>query len=87
MAVEFRRFGRILKLLLRLLMPSLHPQQYLDPASAEYVDLDWLVPENLVCGLIRRFGANISRIRNEFGANIKVQGGRGEQTQANPFRW
>ncbi|XP_075518200.1 uncharacterized protein LOC142552337 [Primulina tabacum] len=57
------------------------PQQHLDPASAEYVNLDLLVPENLVGGLIGRFGANISRIRNESGANIKVHGGRGEQTQ------
>ncbi|KZV43500.1 poly(rC)-binding protein 4-like [Dorcoceras hygrometricum] len=57
------------------------PQQYLDPASAEFVNLDLLVPENLVGGLIGRFGANISRIRNESGANIKVHGGRGEQTQ------
>lgn len=31
-----------------------------------------MVPENLVGGLIGRFGANISRIRNESGANIKV---------------
>ncbi|KAL3833076.1 hypothetical protein ACJIZ3_007812 [Penstemon smallii] len=49
--------------------------------AAEYVTLDLMVPENLVGGLIGRFGANISRIRNESGADIKVYGGRGEQTQ------
>ncbi|KAK6162620.1 hypothetical protein DH2020_002461 [Rehmannia glutinosa] len=49
--------------------------------AADYVTLDLMVPENLVGGLIGRFGANISRIRNESGANIKVYGGRGEQTQ------
>ncbi|XP_020553468.1 uncharacterized protein LOC110011258 [Sesamum indicum] len=56
-------------------------QQYVDPTSAEYVTLDLMVPENLVGGLIGRFGANISRIRNESGANIKVYGGKGEHTQ------
>ncbi|KAI3444770.1 hypothetical protein Pfo_001435 [Paulownia fortunei] len=56
-------------------------QQYVDPTSADYVTLELMVPENLVGGLIGRFGANISRIRNESGANIKVYGGRGEQTQ------
>ncbi|XP_047943686.1 KH domain-containing protein At4g18375-like [Salvia hispanica] len=57
------------------------PQPYVDPTSGDYVTLELLVPENLVGGLIGRFGANISRIRNESGANIKVYGGRGEQTQ------
>ncbi|KAL6569310.1 hypothetical protein OROMI_013824 [Orobanche minor] len=57
------------------------PQQYVDPNPANNVTLDLMVPENLVGGLIGRFGANISRIRNESGANIKVHGGRGEQTQ------
>ncbi|GFQ06554.1 poly(rc)-binding protein 4 [Phtheirospermum japonicum] len=56
-------------------------QQYVDPNSADYATMDIMVPENLVGGLIGRFGANISRIRNESGANIKVHGGRGEQTQ------
>ncbi|KAL2478005.1 Poly(rC)-binding protein 4 [Forsythia ovata] len=56
-------------------------QHYVDPTSAEYVNLELMVPENLVGGLIGRFGANISRIRNESGATIKVYGGRGEQTQ------
>ncbi|GFP80917.1 poly(rc)-binding protein 1 [Phtheirospermum japonicum] len=56
-------------------------QQYMDPNSADYATMDIMVPENLVGGLIGRFGANISRIRNESGANIKVHGGRGEQTQ------
>lgn len=40
--------------------------------AADYVTLELMVPENLVGGLIGRFGANISRIRNESGANIKV---------------
>ena len=40
--------------------------------AGDYVTLELLVPENLVGGLIGRFGANISRIRNESGANIKV---------------
>ncbi|KAH6815013.1 hypothetical protein C2S53_016952 [Perilla frutescens var. hirtella] len=57
------------------------PQLFVDPASADYVTLELMVPENLVGGLIGRFGANISRIRNESGANIKVFGGRGEQSQ------
>ncbi|GER31176.1 RNA-binding KH domain-containing protein [Striga asiatica] len=56
-------------------------QQHVDPNSGSYVTLDVMVPENLVGGLIGRFGANISRIRNESGANIKVYGGRGEQKQ------
>ncbi|CAA3030174.1 poly(rC)-binding 4-like [Olea europaea subsp. europaea] len=56
-------------------------QHHVDPTSAEYVNLDLMVPENLVGGLIGRFGANISRIRNESGATIKVYGGRGEQSQ------
>ncbi|CAA0842731.1 Unknown protein [Striga hermonthica] len=56
-------------------------QHYVDPNSGSYVNLDVMVPENLVGGLIGRFGANISRIRNESGANIKVYGARGEQTQ------
>ncbi|KAL7120995.1 hypothetical protein ACP275_02G156400 [Erythranthe tilingii] len=57
------------------------PQQQVDPTSADYITLELMVPENLVGGLIGRFGANISRIRNESGANIKVHGARGEQTQ------
>ncbi|KAL8500250.1 hypothetical protein ACS0TY_020017 [Phlomoides rotata] len=57
------------------------PQPFVDPASADYVTLELMVPENLVGGLIGRFGANISRIRNESGANIKVYGARGEQNQ------
>ncbi|CAA0824493.1 Unknown protein [Striga hermonthica] len=56
-------------------------QHYVDPNSGSYVNLDVMVPENLVGGLIGRSGANISRIRNESGANIKVYGARGEQTQ------
>ncbi|KAL3613703.1 hypothetical protein CASFOL_041777 [Castilleja foliolosa] len=68
-------------------------QQCADPSSAKHhilgttnlaayhASMDIMVPENLVGGLIGRFGANISRIRNESGANIKVHGARGEQTQ------
>lgn len=54
-------------------------QQYLDPASADYVTLNMMIPETLVGGLIGRCGSNISRIRNESGAMIKVYGGKGEQ--------
>ncbi|CAA3012808.1 poly(rC)-binding 4-like [Olea europaea subsp. europaea] len=57
------------------------PAQQTTNLAAEYVNLELMVPENLVGGLIGRFGANISRIRNESGATIKVYGGRGEQTQ------
>lgn len=38
-----------------------------------------MIPETLVGGLIGRCGSNISRIRNESGAMIKVYGGKGEQ--------
>ncbi|KAL6322349.1 hypothetical protein AAG906_007902 [Vitis piasezkii] len=54
-------------------------QQYLDPASADYVTLNMMIPETLVGGLIGRCGSNISRIRNESGAMVKVYGGKGEQ--------
>ncbi|GAB4861963.1 hypothetical protein Ancab_037217 [Ancistrocladus abbreviatus] len=54
-------------------------QQYLDPTAAEYITLDILVPETMVGGLIGRCGSNISRIRSESGAMIKVYGGKGEQ--------
>ncbi|KAL3516881.1 hypothetical protein ACH5RR_023783 [Cinchona calisaya] len=57
------------------------PHQYVDPASAEYVNLEIMVPEPMVGGLIGRCGSNISRIRTESGATIKVYGGKGEQTQ------
>ncbi|VFQ75796.1 unnamed protein product [Cuscuta campestris] len=56
---------------------SLH--QYVDPASAEYVNATMLIPETLAGGLIGRSGSNISRIRTESGATIKVHGGKGEQ--------
>ncbi|CAK9146200.1 unnamed protein product [Ilex paraguariensis] len=39
-----------------------------------------MVPESLVGGLIGRCGSNISRIRSESGATIKVYGAKGEQT-------
>lgn len=40
--------------------------------AAEYVTLEMMVPEALVGGLIGRCGSNISRIRTESGATIKV---------------
>ncbi|KDP28833.1 hypothetical protein JCGZ_14604 [Jatropha curcas] len=54
-------------------------QPYVDPASADYVTLEMMVSETLIGGLIGRSGSNISRIRNESGAMIKVYGGKGEQ--------
>ncbi|CAH9147308.1 unnamed protein product [Cuscuta epithymum] len=53
--------------------------QYVDPASAEFLNATMLIPETLAGGLIGRCGANISRIRTESGATIKVHGGKGEQ--------
>ena len=40
--------------------------------AADYVTLNMMIPETLVGGLIGRCGSNISRIRNESGAMIKV---------------
>ncbi|CAI8613311.1 unnamed protein product [Vicia faba] len=54
-------------------------QPYLDPNSVDYVTLEMLISETMVGGLIGRSGSNISRIRNESGAMIKVYGGKGEQ--------
>ncbi|KAE9617880.1 putative K domain-containing protein [Lupinus albus] len=54
-------------------------QPYLDPSSVDYVTFEMLISETMVGGLIGRCGANISRIRNESGAMIKVYGGKGEQ--------
>ncbi|KAM1157165.1 hypothetical protein ACFX1X_028118 [Malus domestica] len=54
-------------------------QPYMDPASAEYITFEMVISETLVGGLIGRNGSNISRIRNESGAMIKVYGGKGEQ--------
>ncbi|KAK6920360.1 K Homology domain, type 1 [Dillenia turbinata] len=48
------------------------PQQYVDPASADYVTMEMVISETMVGGLIGRCGSNISRIRNESGAVIKV---------------
>ncbi|KAL7238509.1 hypothetical protein ACSBR2_004574 [Camellia fascicularis] len=53
------------------------PQQYVDPTSADYVTLEMMVSETIVGGLIGRCGSNISRIRSESGAAIKVYGGKG----------
>ncbi|KAA8520458.1 hypothetical protein F0562_014714 [Nyssa sinensis] len=55
------------------------PQQYVDPTSADYVTLEMMISETMVGGLIGRCGSNISRIRSESGATIKVYGGKGEQ--------
>ncbi|KAG9156891.1 hypothetical protein Leryth_015477 [Lithospermum erythrorhizon] len=57
------------------------PKHYVDPSSAEYVSLEIMIPEALVGGLIGRCGSNISRIRSESGATIKVYGGKGEHNQ------
>ncbi|XP_021770796.1 flowering locus K homology domain-like [Chenopodium quinoa] len=54
-------------------------QNYMDPNAAEYVTLDMVISETMVGGLIGRAGSNISRIRTESGAMIKVFGGKGEQ--------
>ncbi|XP_062073237.1 flowering locus K homology domain-like isoform X3 [Humulus lupulus] len=60
-------------------------QPYMDPTptnlAADYVTLEMVISETLVGGLIGRCGSNISRIRNESGAKIKVYGGKGEQHQ------
>ncbi|KAF4381787.1 hypothetical protein F8388_008963 [Cannabis sativa] len=49
--------------------------------AADYVTFEMVISETLVGGLIGRCGSNISRIRNESGATIKVYGGKGEQNQ------
>ncbi|PNY07548.1 KH domain-containing protein at4g18375-like protein [Trifolium pratense] len=54
-------------------------QPYVDPNSVDYVTFEMLISETMVGGLIGRCGSNISRIRNESGAMIKVYGGKGEQ--------
>ncbi|KAL8091950.1 RNA-binding KH domain-containing protein PEPPER-like [Apium graveolens] len=55
------------------------PQNYVDPSSAEYITMEMMISEAMVGGLIGRCGSNISRIRTESGAAIKVHGGKGEQ--------
>ncbi|KAG5008175.1 hypothetical protein JHK85_026717 [Glycine max] len=47
--------------------------------AVDYVTFEMLISETMVGGLIGRCGSNISRIRNESGAMIKVYGGKGEQ--------
>ncbi|CAH1449627.1 unnamed protein product [Lactuca virosa] len=42
------------------------------PCEAEYVTLEMMISETFIGGLIRRCGSNISRIRTESGATIKV---------------
>ncbi|KAL6130587.1 hypothetical protein ACLB2K_068966 [Fragaria x ananassa] len=54
-------------------------QPYIDPTSAEYLTVEMMISETMVGGLIGRCGSNISRIRNETGAMIKVYGGKGEE--------
>ncbi|GLT51580.1 hypothetical protein SLA2020_249810 [Shorea laevis] len=54
-------------------------QPYMDPTSADYVTFTMMISETMVGGLIGRCGSNISRIRSESGAMIKVYGGKGEQ--------
>ncbi|EOX96435.1 hypothetical protein QUC31_005556 [Theobroma cacao] len=61
-----------------LLRPP-QPQPYVDPTSADYVTFEMVVSETFIGGLIGRCGSNISRIRIESGATIKVYGGKGEQ--------
>ncbi|XP_010275377.1 PREDICTED: poly(rC)-binding protein 4-like [Nelumbo nucifera] len=56
-------------------------QSYLAPVPADYVTLEIMIPESMVGGLIGKCGANISKIRYESGATIKVSGERGEQAQ------
>ncbi|GLT39602.1 hypothetical protein SLA2020_137840 [Shorea laevis] len=56
-------------------------QPYVDPTSADYVTFTMMISETMVGGLIGRCGSNISRIRSESGAMIKVYGGKGEQKQ------
>ncbi|KAK6260903.1 hypothetical protein SCA6_015377 [Theobroma cacao] len=47
--------------------------------AADYVTFEMVVSETFIGGLIGRCGSNISRIRIESGATIKVYGGKGEQ--------
>ncbi|XP_058085237.1 uncharacterized protein LOC131232778 isoform X2 [Magnolia sinica] len=50
-------------------------------SSAELVTSEMMISESLVGGLIGKHGSNISKIRSESGATIKVTGGKGEQEQ------
>ncbi|XP_039048033.1 RNA-binding KH domain-containing protein PEPPER-like [Hibiscus syriacus] len=61
-----------------LLRPA-PPQPFVDPTSADYVTFEMVVSGTYIGGLIGRCGSNISRIRIESGATIKVYGGKGEQ--------
>ncbi|XVE76871.1 hypothetical protein DITRI_Ditri13aG0015100 [Diplodiscus trichospermus] len=61
-----------------LLRPA-QPQPYVDPTSADFVTFEMVVSETFIGGVIGRCGSNISRIRIESGATIKVYGGKGEQ--------
>ncbi|KAJ4955592.1 hypothetical protein NE237_012375 [Protea cynaroides] len=52
-----------------------------NPLPADYINFDLMVPEPMVGGLIGKCGCNISKIRTESGATVKVAGARGEQAQ------
>lgn len=54
---------------------------YLALSSAEHVTSEMMIPETLVGGLIGKHGFNISKIRIESGATIKVSGEKGEKEQ------
>ncbi|XP_043716088.1 poly(rC)-binding protein 3-like isoform X2 [Telopea speciosissima] len=56
-------------------------QPYMAPTPADYLTFEMMVPETMVGGLIGKCGCNISRIRTESGATVKVAGARGEQAQ------
>lgn len=51
---------------------SIKSSQIIFYFAAEYVTLDMVISETMVGGLIGRAGSNISRIRTESGAMIKV---------------
>lgn len=57
------------------------PPPHLPPSSAEHVTSEMMITEKLVGGLIGRNGYNISRIRNDTGATIKVSGVKDEGEQ------
>ncbi|XP_068650736.1 flowering locus K homology domain-like isoform X2 [Aristolochia californica] len=60
---------------------SAHSDRHLTLSSAEHVTSEMIIAEALIGGLIGKHGSNISMIRRESGATIKVTGGKGEQEQ------
>ncbi|TXG62536.1 hypothetical protein EZV62_009530 [Acer yangbiense] len=58
---------------------AVRPIQPTTNLAADYVTFEMMISDTMVGGLIGRCGSNISRIRNESGAMIKVYGGKGEQ--------